>query len=226
MVTAKLLVPLGAPPQLKAGETLPPVQPKPLNTCSLTMVPPSLMSELVKVMLCAFAALEPRALTPSAAIQLANFVIAIPPLTISGIGWLLPVLGRAIAIFGIAWKLKARCGGLRAQVRHRAMPKTPQVIVGLRRYPLRRPTRNVTHVYGFLARNAVFSPGTASWYASAAASWIRDRAWKKEKSCLAWKICLSAFGMGMIGSNEAVTFPLLLTCCLLLSYVRPSRIPR
>src|ERR1035437_2315220 len=71
--------------------------------------------------------------------------------------------------------------------------KDPQVIVGLRRYPLRRPTRNVTHVYGFLARNAVFSPGTASWYASAAASWIRDRAWKKEKSCLAWKICLSAF---------------------------------
>src|ERR1700730_13323289 len=63
-------------------------------------------------------------------------------------------------------------------------------------------------------------------YASAAASWICDRAWKMEKCCLAWKICLSAFGMGMIGSNEAVTFPLLLTCCLLLSYVRPSRIPR
>jgi hypothetical protein len=39
-----------------------------------------------------------------------------------------------------------------------------------------------------LARNAVFIPGTASWYASAAASWIRDRAWKMEKSCLAWKI--------------------------------------
>jgi len=55
---------------------------------------------------------------------------------------------------------------------------------------------------------------------------IRDRAWKMEKSCLAWKICLSAFGMGIIGSNEAVTSPLLLTCCLLPSYVRPSRIPR
>jgi hypothetical protein len=41
-VTAKLLVPLGAPLQLKAGEMLPPVQPKPLNTCSLTMVPPLL----------------------------------------------------------------------------------------------------------------------------------------------------------------------------------------
>src|SRR5665647_253403 len=46
------------------------------------MVPPSLRSELVKVMLCAFAALEPSALTPSAAIQKANFVIAIPSLTI------------------------------------------------------------------------------------------------------------------------------------------------
>ena len=55
---------------------------------------------------------------------------------------------------------------------------------------------------------------------------IRDRAWKMEKSCLAWKICLRAFGMGIIGSNEAVTSPLLLTCCLLPSYVRPSRIPR
>ncbi len=69
MLTAKLLVPLGAPLQLKAGETLPPAQPKPLNTCSLTMVPPSLRSELVKVMFCAIAALEPSTLTASAAIQ-------------------------------------------------------------------------------------------------------------------------------------------------------------
>ena len=60
MLTAKLLVPLGAPLQLKAGETLPPAQPKPLNTCSLTMVSPSLRSELVKVMFCAIAALEPK----------------------------------------------------------------------------------------------------------------------------------------------------------------------
>jgi hypothetical protein len=51
MLTAKLLVPLGAPVQLKAGEMLPPVQPKALNTCSLTIVPPSLISELVNVML-------------------------------------------------------------------------------------------------------------------------------------------------------------------------------
>jgi hypothetical protein len=42
----------------------------------------------------------------------------------------------------------------------------------------------------------------------------------------AWKICLSAVGMGMIGSHEAVTFSLLLTCCLLLSCVRPGTIAR
>src|ERR1700751_5177361 len=78
MVTAKLLVPLGAPLQLNAGERLLPVQPKPLNTCSLAMVPPSLMSELVRVMLCAFAAPEPIALVPSPAVQSAYFFIAIP----------------------------------------------------------------------------------------------------------------------------------------------------
>ena len=32
--------------------------------------------------------------------------------------------------------------------------------------------------------------------------------------------------MGIFGSNEAVTFPLPFTCCLLLSSARPSRIPR
>src|ERR1700730_11383636 len=78
MLRARLLVPLGAPLQLKAGERLPPVQPKPLNTCSLAIVAPSLMSGLVKVMLCAFAALAPNALTPSAAIQTASLVIRIP----------------------------------------------------------------------------------------------------------------------------------------------------
>src|SRR4029453_4446792 len=67
MVTAELLAPVGAPLQLKAGETLPPVQPKPLNTCSLAMVAPSLRSVLVKLMLCAFAALGPNRLRPSAA---------------------------------------------------------------------------------------------------------------------------------------------------------------
>ena len=80
MLTAKLLVPLGAPLQLSAGEMLPPVQPKPLNTCSLAMVPPSLMSGLVRVMLCAFARSRANALTPSAAIQTASFVMTIPPL--------------------------------------------------------------------------------------------------------------------------------------------------
>src|SRR5689334_13979173 len=67
MVTAKLLAPLGAPLQLRAGETLPPVQPKPLNTCSLAMVAPSLRSVLARLMLCAFAALVPNRLNPSAA---------------------------------------------------------------------------------------------------------------------------------------------------------------
>jgi hypothetical protein len=38
-----------------------------------------LMSGLVKVMLCAFAALEPIAPIPSTAIQRANLVTAIPP---------------------------------------------------------------------------------------------------------------------------------------------------
>src|ERR1700739_1798552 len=79
MLRARLLVPLGAPLQLSAGERLPPLQPKPLNTCSLAIVAPSLMSGLVKVMLCAFAALAPSALTPSAAIQTASLVITIPP---------------------------------------------------------------------------------------------------------------------------------------------------
>src|SRR5665213_3956330 len=79
MLTARLLVPLGAPLQLSSGETLPPVQPKPLNTCSLAIVPPSLMSVLVKVMLCACAAVAPRAVRPSA-IQTVHFVTAIPPL--------------------------------------------------------------------------------------------------------------------------------------------------
>src|ERR1700734_900190 len=59
MLTAKLLVALGAPLQLKLGETLFPVQPNPLNTCSLAIVPPSLTSELVRLMLCAYAAVMP-----------------------------------------------------------------------------------------------------------------------------------------------------------------------
>src|SRR5213076_2743116 len=67
MVTAKLLAPAGAPLQYSAGETLLPVQPKPLNTCSLAMVAPSLRSVLVRLMLCAFAAPVPNRLRPSAA---------------------------------------------------------------------------------------------------------------------------------------------------------------
>src|SRR5271169_2641344 len=86
MLTAKLLVPLGAPLQLRPGETLPPVQPNPLNTCSLAMVPPSLISELVRLKLCAFATLTPNALTPSAAIQIASFFIAFLPLMSRALG--------------------------------------------------------------------------------------------------------------------------------------------
>src|ERR1700704_3209779 len=79
MLTAKLLVAAGAPLQFRLGEILLPVQPKPLNTCSVAMVAPSLSSVLVKVILCAFAALAPDALTPSAAIQTASFVMAVAP---------------------------------------------------------------------------------------------------------------------------------------------------
>src|SRR6478672_6402986 len=66
MLTAKLLVPAGAPLQLSAGERLPPLQPKPFNTCSLEMVAPSWRSALVKVMLCASAALALSRLRASA----------------------------------------------------------------------------------------------------------------------------------------------------------------
>src|SRR5438034_3952322 len=101
MLTAKLLVPLGASLQLKAGERLPPAQPKPLNTCSLTMVLPSLRSELVNVMFCAIAALEPSTLTPSAAIQRADFAMQFLP---DMPGFLVaPVLARVITTLGIAW---------------------------------------------------------------------------------------------------------------------------
>src|ERR1700722_20794674 len=81
MLTAKLLVAAGAPLQLSEGETLPPVQPKPLNTCSLAMVAPSLISALVTVISCACAACAPSTVTASAAINFvaANFVIGIPP---------------------------------------------------------------------------------------------------------------------------------------------------
>src|ERR1700733_9575828 len=70
MLTAKLLVAAGAPLQFRAGETLSPLQPKPVNPCSLAIVPPSLISGLVKLMTCASAALTPSKLTPNAAIQI------------------------------------------------------------------------------------------------------------------------------------------------------------
>src|ERR1700761_2183581 len=79
MLTAKLLVAAGAPLQLNAGDRLPPLQPNPLNTCSLTMLAPSLMSALVNVIFCAFAALAPHALKLSTAIQIPSFAMVILP---------------------------------------------------------------------------------------------------------------------------------------------------
>src|SRR5438105_2286318 len=46
-VTAKLLVPAGAPLQFSAGETLPPLHPEPLESCSALILPPSAISGLV-----------------------------------------------------------------------------------------------------------------------------------------------------------------------------------
>src|SRR3982750_2020451 len=48
-VTAKLLVPLGAPFHASAGDLFSPAQPKPLNSKRWGITPPALMSELVKV---------------------------------------------------------------------------------------------------------------------------------------------------------------------------------
>src|SRR5262245_36744884 len=48
-LSAKLMVPAGAPLQLSRGDTLPPVQPNELNTCSLANVPPAGTSALVSV---------------------------------------------------------------------------------------------------------------------------------------------------------------------------------
>src|SRR5512135_2642283 len=49
IVTAKLLVSAGAPFQLRAGEMLPPEQPKLLYTCSLAILPRALNSGLTTV---------------------------------------------------------------------------------------------------------------------------------------------------------------------------------
>src|SRR5450759_3877282 len=79
MVTAKLLVPCGAPLQLKLGEILLPVQPKPLNTCSSAILAPSLISALVSFIPAAFAALTATTPAPTVASQTDNFAMAIPP---------------------------------------------------------------------------------------------------------------------------------------------------
>src|SRR5579862_4079605 len=49
MRSAKLLVPAGALLQLRAGEILPPLQPKPLKTCAAAIVLPSARSGLERV---------------------------------------------------------------------------------------------------------------------------------------------------------------------------------
>ena len=48
-MTAKLLVSLGAPLHLSAGDLFSPEQPKPLNSNFLSIVPLALMSGLVRV---------------------------------------------------------------------------------------------------------------------------------------------------------------------------------
>src|SRR6185312_1611753 len=126
MVTAKLLVPLGAPLQFKAGETLPLVQPKPLNTCSLAMVPPSLRSELVKVTFCASATLEPSTLTPSAAIQSPNLAMQFLPLRRGGIlGW--SRAGASHTNYRNCLEAEARCDVRRTRTRRcmHALQKAP-----------------------------------------------------------------------------------------------------
>src|SRR6185437_4514556 len=105
MLRAKLLAPLGAPLQLKAGEMLPPVQPKPLKTCSLAIVAPSLTSALVKVMFCAMATLEPSTLRPNAVIQTTNFVMLLLPHDMPGFS-VVPVRAQVITSVGMAWKPK------------------------------------------------------------------------------------------------------------------------
>src|ERR1700716_568423 len=90
MLTAKLLVPAGAPLQLSAGERLPPLQPGPFNTCSLEMVAPSLRSARVKVMRSASAARALSRLSPSAAIRIASFAMANPSLEQPGFFCSLP----------------------------------------------------------------------------------------------------------------------------------------
>src|ERR1700716_1325528 len=107
MLTANLLVPTGAPLQLSAGERFSPLQSGPFNTCSLEMVAPSLRSALVKVMLCASAALALSRLRPSAAIRIASFAMANPSLEQPEFFALFPLL-PAIAIFGMARKLGTR----------------------------------------------------------------------------------------------------------------------
>jgi hypothetical protein len=48
IVTAKLFVPLGAPDQASAGDMFSPLQSQPLKTCSLAILPPGLISGLVR----------------------------------------------------------------------------------------------------------------------------------------------------------------------------------
>src|SRR6201992_3230259 len=106
MLTAKLLVAGGAPLQLKAGERLPPVQPKPLKTCSLAILAPGLISALVKVKPPAFAAFAPSAHTPSAAIHFPKLVIAFLPIDNSG--FLSRPAGTSHCTLGVAQKPRKR----------------------------------------------------------------------------------------------------------------------
>src|SRR5580658_7237339 len=66
MLMAKLLVAFGAPDQASAGDTFGLVQPKRLAACSLAILPPGLMSVLVRVRaLAAPAPPRPQATSPA-----------------------------------------------------------------------------------------------------------------------------------------------------------------
>src|SRR5688572_22987904 len=77
MVTAKLLVPAGAPDQASCGEMFSPLHPMPLNTCLLERVAPSLMSVEVSVKPWAKDEPETRRVAPSAATTASKRVMGI-----------------------------------------------------------------------------------------------------------------------------------------------------
>src|SRR5215472_10348993 len=87
--SAKLLVPAGGLLQESCGETLPPLQPKPLKTCAAAIVLPSARSVLESVNL------PPPALGVSAAAVMVSAARSQPPAIQVFMGALLPGVTRA-----------------------------------------------------------------------------------------------------------------------------------